>query len=94
MKYIRNNNFQLKDIAGDHILIARGPIAIDFGAVVLFNETGVFLWNQLASARDLPALAELLAAEYEIPAETALEDVKAFLDRMLKEGMIEQREED
>ena len=36
MKYKRNSNFELKEIAGDSVLVARGKTAIDFSAVVLF----------------------------------------------------------
>ena len=93
MLYKRNESFILKDIAGDHILVARGAAAIDFSAVILFNETGVFIWQQLENPQTQDELAAKLAEKYGVPFATALADLDLFMDKMLAEGMVFAEEE-
>lgn len=93
MQYKRSENFLLKEIAGDHMLIARGSATIDFSSVVLFNETGVFLWQHMDEYRSPEELAELLAAEFNAPVDAVLADTRAFLDKMQDEGMVTVKED-
>lgn len=88
MKYKRNDSFQLNEVAGDYLLIARGETAIDFSSVVLFNETGVFLWQHMDAYHTPEELADMLVAEWDAPADAALADVRAFLEKMRAENMI------
>ena len=91
MKYKRNPNFELKEIAGDRVLVARGKAALDFSAVVLFNETGIVLWEELADWKTAPELAAVLVAQCDAPESAAAQDVKAFLDKCETEGLIEKQ---
>lgn len=91
MKYKRNPNFELKDIAGDRVLVARGKTALDFSAVVLFNETGIVLWEALADWRTAQELAALLIAQCEAPEGTAAQDVQTFLEKLDAEGLLEKQ---
>ena len=91
MKYKRNPNFELKEIAGDRVLIARGKTALDFSAVVLFNESGIVLWEALADWKAAQELAALLIAQCEAPEGTAAQDVLAFLEKLDAEGLLEKQ---
>ena len=93
MQYKRSDKFLLKEIAGDYMLIARGAATIDFSSVVLFNETGVFLWQNMEDYRTAEELSDLLAAKFEAPADTVLADTCAFLAKMLDEGMVTVKED-
>ena len=88
MKYKRDDAFQLKSVAGDYVLIARGSAAIDFSSVILFNETGVFIWPHLDQLRTAKELAEMMISEFGAPEGAAEEDVQRFLDKMQAEGII------
>ena len=91
MKYKRNPNFELKEIAGDHVLVARGRAALDFSAVVLFNETGIVLWEELAGWKTAQELAAVLVAQCEAPEDAAVRDTQTFLDKCEAEGLIEKQ---
>lgn len=91
MKYKRNESFQLKEIAGDWVLVARGKAAIDFSAVVLFNDTGILLWQVLAEWKTPQELAAVLVAQCEAPEDTAAQDVYAFLEKLDGEGLLEKQ---
>lgn len=91
MKYKRNPNFELKEIAGDCVLVARGKTAIDFSAVVLFNDSGILLWEELADWKTAQALASALITKCGAPEDAAARDVQAFLDKCEAEGLIEQQ---
>ena len=91
MKYKQNPNFELKEIAGDCVLVARGRSAIDFSAVVLFNETGIVLWEELADWKTAQELSAVLVARFAAPEDTAALDVQAFLDKCSAEGLIDKQ---
>ena len=91
MKYKRNPNFELKEIAGDRVLVARGKAALDFSAVVLFNETGIVLWEALADWKTAQDLAAELVARCGAPEDAAAPDVQAFLDKCATEGLVEKQ---
>ena len=85
MKYIAKSNFEMKDIAGECMLIPRGASTVDFNGVIVFNETGVLLYNALKEATDVPALAKLLVEKYGIDEQEAMSDVKEYIEKMLVE---------
>lgn len=91
MKYKRNESFQLKEVAGDRVLVARGKTAIDFSAVVLFNDSGILLWEELADWKTAEELASVLIAQCEAPEDGAARDVQVFLDKMDAEGLLEKQ---
>ena len=91
MKYKRNDNFELKEIAGERVLVARGKAALDFSAVVLFNDAGLVLWEELADWKTAPELAAALVARCEAPEDAAAQDVQAFLDKLDAEGLLEKQ---
>ena len=89
MKYIAKSNFELKEIAGECMLIPRGASTLDFNGVIVFNDTGILLYNALKEATDAPALAKVLVDKYGVDEESAMEDVNAFIAKMLDAQIIE-----
>ena len=39
--------FNLREICGEHILIAEGKENIDFTKIISMNESAAYLWNKL-----------------------------------------------
>ena len=93
MKYKTKDNFIMKEIAEEYVVIPRGTHAIEFNGTVVFNESGVFLWNQLQSYVDEKSLVLALKNKYNITENIAQEDVKAFLSKMISEGLVDTKEE-
>ena len=82
--------FELREVCGEHIIVAYGKENIDFNKVISLNESATFLWKSIVD-RDFDAstLASLLQEEYEVDAETARRDASALLDEWIKVGLVE-----
>jgi radical SAM protein with 4Fe4S-binding SPASM domain len=62
----------------------------DNGRVNILNETGKFIWAQLAQARTKSRIAEGLKDEFDIPdEETAEDDVNSFISSLGRAGLLE-----
>ena len=74
---------------GEYIVVPTGEESVKFQGLVTLNETGAFLWKELQK-RSLTEeqLKESLCQEYEVDAETAGQDLKAFLGNIRKYDFI------
>jgi hypothetical protein len=83
------DNFELRDICGEKVLIAEGVENIDFNQIVSFNETSAFVWEK-AFGRDFTCeyLAKQLCDNYEVDYNQSLQDVKALIAQWQKAGML------
>ena len=82
--------FELREICGEHIIVAYGKENIDFNKVITLNESATFLWKEIAD-KDFTVddLASLLCKEYEVDEKTAKHDAQALLDKWTKVGLVE-----
>ena len=85
------SGFRLRPLGNDYILISEGLERVDFNNMITMNETAAFLWQQVADGSDfnVQRLADLLAAEYEVSQEQALEDVRQTITKWQNAGIIE-----
>ena len=82
--------FELREVCGEHIIVAYGRENIDFNKVISLNESASFLWKNIVDKDfDAETMAGLLQQEYEVDAETALRDAQALLDEWTKVGLTE-----
>ena len=83
--------FELRDVCGEHIIVAFGEENIDFSKVISLNETAAMMWRQ-AEKGDFSAqtLADALCDEYQVDAYTALRDVTQTIDEWQKIGLVEE----
>jgi hypothetical protein len=89
MKYVAKDNFELKDIAGEFMLIPRGASTVDFNGVIVFNETGMIIYKALKEPNDVDTLVQILVEKYGIDEKEAKEDVNAYIEKMIEEEIIE-----
>ena len=52
------------------------------------NETGEFIWTLLQSDTDEDAIVQAMCTEFDVDAQTAREDVRAFLQTLQKAGFL------
>ena len=52
------------------------------------DETATFLWKELGAARTVRELVDALCADYEVEADRAEKDVRAFLERLEEKGLL------
>lgn len=76
--------FYLRNVCGEHIIIAEGKENIDFSNVISMNESSAYLWRNIQN-KDFTAedLVKLLIQEYEVDKSVAMEDVQELLKQWL-----------
>lgn len=79
--------FILKQIAGSTVAVPAGENLVNLQLMLTLNESGAFLWEQLQVPRSEEELVAALTGEYNVDAETAKQDVEAFVTK-LKENQI------
>ena len=82
----------LRDVVGDHVVIARGPAAIEFNGVLILNDSCAYLWNQLQDYVSVQEMAESLKAEYSIEMDRAVQDVEQCVSKMLEYEILDVKE--
>jgi len=70
-------------------VVATGKAVKEFNGYITLNETGRFLWDKLGKDTDENALVSALLEEYEVDGATAEKDVKAFLEVLRKNNILE-----
>lgn len=83
-----NEEFVLRQVADTWVVMPLGQTSVDFSGMLTLNETGALLWKALEDGGDRVALANALTAEYDVAQDVALEDVDAFLAKLLQIGCI------
>ena len=83
--------FVLREVCGERVIVGEGLGAINFGKLLVLNETAAWLWKQAQQLEvftpDL--LSEKLCEEYEVTAEEARQDVGDILSEWQNAGLIE-----
>lgn len=84
--------FKLRNVCGEHVIVAEGIENVDFTNIISMNESSTYLWNNIAELDyfDENILSNLLTEEYSVTAETALNDSKKIIQDWFKAGIIEE----
>lgn len=83
------DNFILREIAGEHILIPVGEAALRVHGMVTLSESALLLYEKLQQREcDEEDLVNALLAEYDVEKDVASADVKAFLNQMRQVGIL------
>ena len=84
-----NKGFELREMCGEHIIIATGVENINFSKTLSLNESAAYLWNELSgktfTAQDM---ATLLTQAYEVDEQTALEDATILATQWIEAGIV------
>ena len=83
-----NKDFILRNIAGESILVATGSATQDFNGMITLNEVATFILENIDECEKEEVLVEKVLEEFEIDEETAISDVREFLDQAIKFGII------
>ena len=80
---IRPTNVSWRDVDGE-------VIALDLDSSTYFstNRTGAFLWYAMVDGTTVGALITLLEESFDVPAERARSDVRAFLELLRANGLL------
>lgn len=81
--------FNVRNIAGEYVLVPMGAGALAFSGMVTTNAVGAVICDCLKQATTRPAILERLLQEFEIDEATAKADMNAFLADLDKAGLLE-----
>lgn len=84
------DNFILRQIAGESLLIPVGEAALAVNGLIALSESAALLYERLREDCSRQELIDVLLAEYEVSEETAGEDVDAFLVQMRRLDMLDE----
>ena len=77
-----------REIAGDTILVPVGSAVLDSNGLFMLNELGAFIWDLLPDMNSEEAICNAVLAVYDVPADTAKQDVADFLQKLQSLGII------
>lgn len=85
-----SNQFILRKIAQEQLLIPVGEAAIEVRGLIALSESGGLLFEKLQSGCTREDLIRTLMEEYEVTEAVAEEDTDAFLDQMRQLKILEE----
>ncbi len=83
-----SNQFILRTIADEHLLIPVGESAISVKGLIALSESGLLLYKKLMDGCTREDLITALTSEYEVSEEEAAQDTDAFLNQMRQLNML------
>lgn len=83
-----NDNFVLRSIAGENLLIPVGDAAVEVRGMITLNAPAVLIWENLQKGAEYDALLAALLDAFEVDEATAKRDLDELLDNMKKIGVI------
>lgn len=84
----RNEDFLLREIAGEYIIIPTGKSVSKVSGMITVSETSAFIWNLLDTPRTLEELVSKTVDTYEVPAPRAQGDISQLLAELSAMGML------
>jgi hypothetical protein len=85
------NDFVLREVCGENVIMCEGLKAIDFRKLLALNESAAWLWKeaQAQGAFTVESLTERLCEEYDVTNEEARSCVTELIEKLDKEGVID-----
>ncbi|MEG1623090.1 MAG: PqqD family protein [Alistipes sp.] len=75
--------YKVRDIAGEHVVIMQGRYGVDMTRVIALNDSSLYLWNELQGQTfEIETIKNLLLEHYEIDEATALHDASVWVDKL------------
>lgn len=74
-----SNEFIMREIAGEYVLVPIGKRALTFQGLVTMNEVGALIWEMLEKESDIDQIVSGILDEYEVDEQTPRKDVLDFI---------------
>ena len=74
-----SNEFIMREIAGEYVLVPVGKRALTFQSLVTMNEVGALIWEMVEKESDIDQIVSGILDEYEVDEQTARKDVLDFI---------------
>ena len=74
-----SNEFIMREIAGEYVLVPIGKRAQTFQGLVTMNEVGALIWEMMEKESDIDQIVSGILDEYEVDEQTVRKDVLDFI---------------
>lgn len=85
--YIHKEGHVVSDMNGDKVMMS-----IQSGKYFNLGRTGGRIWELLAEGNTISGIVKSLSTEYSVDQSTCSQQVELFMNSLLKEGLIKQKE--
>lgn len=85
-----SENFILREILDESILVPVGEAAMRLNGMASMNEIGCFIFKALDQEQTEEQLVQKILAEYDVDEATARADLNEFLDQLRSIGALEE----
>ncbi len=82
-----SNNFILKSVAGEYMIIPTSNTNVNFSKIFNINETGAFIFSNLKEGKTKEEVLELMTKEYNAPRDVLSYDLDEFIEELKKRGI-------
>ncbi len=86
--YSRAEDFAVRSIAGETILVPIRSGVADLDSIFLLNETGSMVWEMVDRIASLDELVDAVEARFVVDREAAARDVAEYLSTLEQAGLI------
>lgn len=80
----------LRRVGSDIIMIPVGSALLEHNGMFMLSESAGFLWENITSCETVEELAKKLFDEYDVSEAQALEDTKAFFNKLIEMDIIDE----
>ncbi len=83
--------FNLRNVCGEHVVVADGKENIDFSKIINMNESSAYLWSNL-QGKDFTVddMVALLTQEYDVDDATAHRDSEHLMALWKEAGLLDE----
>lgn len=85
----KKEDFIVREIAGDIIMMPVGETAAKFNGLVMANEVSAFIWENIENVNNAEDMTKLVFDEFEVDFDEAKKDVEYIMGELVKAGWIE-----
>lgn len=84
-----SNDVIYRNIAGEHVLIPVGSIAVEYNGMFVMTELGAQIWNMIKNGMEKEEIFASLFEQYEVEEKTLRTDINEFLEKLVEAKLIE-----
>ena len=82
------NEYIMRNIAGDDVLVHIGKTVNDFNGLIILNEMAKFIWEKMIEVDNEEELLNCILDEYEVEKDVAKADLDEFLNILRENNII------
>ena len=88
MKYIRNNNFVLRNIMNKNMLFPIGQMTQEMQGAIILNDIATLIWNCMENYCDKENILKRVLSEYDVEESQAINDIDELLNLLCTNGLV------